>query len=113
MGDIEKLNLLASFSVGFDKEYDGRIIDLEHEKRIITGGIMNDNFYQWNHDGNICSVAQAMPDEYDLPSLSSESWMRRWARSNLLTCIRWRSSIHLPILHPIHCPALYLIWQSL
>jgi predicted GNAT family acetyltransferase len=67
MADKQRLIELASFNVGFTKEYFGDSLDLEKAVQFIASGISNDNLYQWNLDKNICAMAQAIHSDYDFP----------------------------------------------
>ena len=68
MGDKRRLDELASLSQAFSKAYDGTEMDLEKCKRLIWDGIINDNFYQWNDNNKICSIAQTINGEqHDFP----------------------------------------------
>ena len=67
MGDLSRLDELAKFSVSFAKDFDGKEEEFDHMKQIVFDGIMNKNFYQWNHGNNICAIAQSMYGEYDFP----------------------------------------------
>ncbi|MBL0357867.1 MAG: hypothetical protein IPP72_13710, partial [Chitinophagaceae bacterium] len=69
MGDMNRLNELAEFSVDFAKSYEGEMQTFDHMKLgYVFSGIMNDNIYQWNYGKDICSIAQAIHnDEYGFP----------------------------------------------
>jgi predicted GNAT family acetyltransferase len=67
MGDLNRIDELANFSVGFNEDYFGNKVDLEYMKEVVFNGIMNDNIYQWNYNNNICSIAQAIHGDYDFP----------------------------------------------
>lgn len=67
MADEQRLLELASFNVAFTKEYYGDKQDFEKAVQLIASGISNGNLYQWNFKNNICSMAQAIYNDYDFP----------------------------------------------
>lgn len=67
MGDINKLEELANFNIGFTKEYFGDVQPLEKAISTILAAIQDKNLYQWNIDDEIGGIIQAMHNEFDFP----------------------------------------------
>lgn len=67
MGDITRLEELSLFTSQFNEEYYGDNKKDVDPSAIIFSGIMNDNLYQWNLEGEICAIAQAMHNQFDYP----------------------------------------------
>ena len=67
MGDLNKLDELATLSVGFSEAYYGRKASFKQMREVMFKGIRDKNVYQWKYKNNICSIAQVIYDDYDFP----------------------------------------------
>ena len=67
MADPTRIKELANLSRAFVKDWDGKIVSLEQQKRQVAAWIEQNNFYQWVYNTNIVALAQVMYEEYDFP----------------------------------------------
>jgi hypothetical protein len=67
MADIERLDELVPLSEGFANEFYGEEHELGDAMNRVIEGIQADTFYQWVDDGQVCSIAQSLHEEYDFP----------------------------------------------